>query len=68
MSVHLQIFVQLLQSANECVLVLLAAGTGFRERLSSLLLFEHYNTRIVLLGATLLGLADRKSTRLNSSH
>lgn len=57
MSVHLQMFVQLLQSANECVLVLLAAGTGFRERLSSLLLFEHYNTRIVLLGATLLGLA-----------
>ena len=38
----------------------LAPGVAgsFRDRLSSLLLFEHYNTRVVVLGAMLLGLAS----------
>ncbi|MFN5586779.1 MAG: metal ABC transporter permease, partial [Planctomyces sp.] len=31
---------------------------SFRDRIGSLLLFEHYNTRVVVLGALLLGLAS----------
>ncbi|MFN9038835.1 MAG: hypothetical protein ACK5YO_21235, partial [Planctomyces sp.] len=31
---------------------------SFRDRIGSLLLFEHYNTLVVVLGALLLGLAS----------
>lgn len=31
---------------------------SFRDRIGSLLLFEHYNTRVVVFGALLLGLAS----------